>query len=144
MSSDAFQASCRKSNRHCRGFTLIELLVVLTLLALLLSIAVPRYLGTMQTGREKVRAQNMATVRDAIDKFHADQGRYPSELVELVSKRYLRTLPQDPVTESTSWTPLSHPAAAEPGVYDIAPPGAAPGSSTPTDQYGQPPGQTTP
>ncbi|MEO5672334.1 MAG: prepilin-type N-terminal cleavage/methylation domain-containing protein [Ramlibacter sp.] len=116
----------RRRGRVCRGFTLIELLVVFTLLALLLSIALPRYLGTTQTAREKVRLQNMATLRDAIDKFKADQGHYPAELAELVTKQYLRSLPQDPVSESNGWTPLPHPAALEPGVYDIGPPGSAP------------------
>ena len=109
-----------------RGFTLIELLVVFTLLALLLSIAVPRYLNTTDTAREKVRAQNMATLRDALDKFKADQGRYPLELAELVQKQYLRSLPSDPVSGSTSWTPMPHPAGIEPGIYDVSPPAAQP------------------
>jgi general secretion pathway protein G len=113
------------------GFTLIELLVVFTLLALLLSIAVPRYLSTADTAREKVRAQNMATLRDALDKFRADQGRYPTELAELVQRQYLRSMPFDPVSGSNGWAPLAHPYGAEPGVYDIAPPAAAPATSEP-------------
>lgn len=119
------QYSKGRAGRHARGFTLIELLVVFSLLALLLSIAVPRYLATTETAREKVRAQNIATLRDALDKFKADQGRYPSELAELVRKQYLRNLPQDPVTGSNSWTPLPHPAGAEPGIYDVAAPAVA-------------------
>jgi general secretion pathway protein G len=111
------------------GFTLIELLVVFSLLALLLSIAVPRYLNTTETAREKVRAQNMATLRDALDKFKADQGRYPTELAELVQKQYLRGMPLDPVSGSSEWTPLPHPAALEPGIYDVSPPGPAPAVS---------------
>jgi general secretion pathway protein G len=109
-----------------RGFTIIELLVVFTLLALLLSIAVPRYLATTDAAREKVRAQNIATLRDALDKFKADQGRYPAELAELVQKQYLRGLPEDPVSGSTRWTALPHPGGLEPGVYDVAAPTAAP------------------
>lgn len=104
------------------GFTLIELLVVFTLLALLLSIAVPRYLTTVDSSREKVRQQNLATLRDALDKFKADQGRYPNDLAELVTKQYLRTLPKDPVTETQAWVPLTHPTGLEAGVYDVAPP----------------------
>jgi general secretion pathway protein G len=104
------------------GFTLIELLVVFTLLALLLSIAVPRYLSAVDNSREKVRQQNLATLRDALDKFKADQGRYPNELGELVTKQYLRALPKDPVTDTQAWVPLSHPAGLESGVYDVAPP----------------------
>jgi general secretion pathway protein G len=110
-----------RSNTHS-GFTLIELLVVFTLLALLLSIAVPRYLQTVETSREKVRQQNMATLRDALDKFKADQGRYPTELAEIVDKQYLRQIPADPVSGSTAWVPLPHPTGLETGVYDVAPP----------------------
>lgn len=124
-------ATTRSSGTSSHGFTLIELLVVFSLLALLLSIAVPRYLSTTQTAREKVRLQNIATIRDALDKFKSDQGRYPAELAELVDKRYLRNLPYDPVSGSSSWTPLPHPAAAEPGVYDVSPPiPAAPAGDT--------------
>lgn len=115
-----------KRDRHGSngGFTLIELLVVFTLLALLLSIAVPRYLRTVDTAREKVRQQNMATLRDALDKFKADQGRYPTELSELVGKQYLRQIPLDPVSDSTTWVSLAHPAGLETGIYDVAPPPA--------------------
>lgn len=111
--------STRLSNE---GFTLIELLVVFTLLALLLSIAVPRYLGTAEQSRVKVREQNMATIRDALDKYRADQGRYPEKLLDLVEKKYLRSLPIDPVTESTEWAPIEDPTKAESGVSDVAPP----------------------
>jgi general secretion pathway protein G len=107
------------------GFTLIELLVVFTLLALLLSIAVPRYLATADSAKEKVRAQNLATLRDALDKFKADQGRYPTQLTELVQRQYLRSLPQDPVSGSDTWIALPHPAGLEPGIYDVSPPLAA-------------------
>lgn len=118
-------------------------LVVFTLLALLLSIAVPRYLSTTETARDKVRLQNMATLRDALDKFRADQSRYPSELAELVHKQYLRNLPLDPVSGSHNWTPVSHPRALEAGVYDITPP--APNSSqSESIQITAPISQTTP
>jgi general secretion pathway protein G len=64
----------------------------------------------------------MATLRDALDKFNADQGRYPTDLSELVEKKYLRAMPLDPVTGSTGWMPIPRPGASAPGVYDIAPP----------------------
>lgn len=119
---------------HQSGFTLIELLVVFTLLAMLLTIAVPRYLQIADNSREKVRDQNMETLRDALDKFKADQGRYPTELTELVSKQYLRKLPVDPITGSSAWLPVDDPAKNYPGVYDVAPPTALiPESSVASD-----------
>jgi general secretion pathway protein G len=119
--------SCRRAH-WCRpstcGFTLIELLIVFVLIALLLTLAVPRYLNTTQIAKEKVRAQNMATLRDALDKFKSDTGRYPNAFAELVQKQYLRQLPEDPVTGSTRWVPIATPAGLEPGIYDVGPPSA--------------------
>lgn len=112
----------RSRLRRVGGFTLIELLVVFTLLALLLTIAVPRYLETADASRVKVREQNMATIRDALDKFKADQGRYPAKLEDLVDKRYLRKIPVDPVTDSTEWLVVEDSAKREAGVFDIAAP----------------------
>lgn len=115
--------------RRDGGFTLVELLVVFVLLALLLTIAVPRYSQTTETAKAKVREQNLATLRDALDKFKADQGRYPGALAELVQKQYLRQLPLDPVTQSDQWTPVAAPGGTEPGIYDVAPPKEEPAPS---------------
>ncbi len=114
----------KPQQRPIQGFTLIELLVVFTLLALLLSIAAPRYLSTVDNSKDKVRQQNLATLRDALDKFKSDKGRYPNELAELVSAQYLRSLPYDPVTGTQAWLPLTHPTGLEQGVYDVGPPSA--------------------
>lgn len=115
----------RSRQRRVAGFTLIELLVVFTLLALLLGIAVPRYLGSVDSAKDKVRQQNMSTIRDALDKFKADQGRYPSDLGELVNRKYLRSVPMDPVSDSQAWTLLPPPPGEGDGVYDVAPPASA-------------------
>ena len=82
------------------GFTLIELLVVMTIIAMLLSIAMPRYLGSVDKPKDAVLRENLATIRDVLDKHYADTGKYPMTLDELVAKRYLRRIPLDPVTDS--------------------------------------------
>jgi prepilin-type N-terminal cleavage/methylation domain-containing protein len=103
-----------------RGFTLIELLVVMAIIATLLSLAVPRYYGSVKRAEEATLKQNLALMRDAIDKHYADTGRYPDALDELVTKRYLRSVPQDPTTgASDSWT-ITPPPSPLPGrVYDV-------------------------
>lgn len=111
------------------GFTLIEMLVVMTLIALLLTLAVPRYFGSIDTGKATVQRQNLATIRDAIDKFNADLGRYPDTLDELVTKHYLRQIPLDPVTELSSWTVVAPADPTQGNVYDVLPPGAAASSA---------------
>ncbi len=112
----------RSNHRRMAGFTLIEILTVFMLIALLLSLAAPRYLSTVDRSREKARLQNQSTIRDALDKFRADQGRYPADLSELVQRQYLRAIPIDPVSGTPDWSPLQHPVGAEPGVYDVAVP----------------------
>ena len=104
-----------------RGFTLIELLVVMTVIAVLLTIAVPRYFQHLDRAREATLRESLAVMRDAIDKYKGDTGRYPENLEELVSKRYLRKVPPDPITESSeSW--ILVPPPDEPGarkVWDV-------------------------
>jgi general secretion pathway protein G len=93
--------------RRWRAFTLIEMLVVLSVIGLLLSIIAPTYLTHVDRARDLALRQTLKTVRDGIDKFSADRGRDPADLAELVSARYLRDLPVDPVTDrSDTWVPV--------------------------------------
>lgn len=104
-----------------RGFTLIELLVVMSVIALLLTIAIPRYFQNIDRSKEAVLRENLNTMRDAIDKFHADRGRYPDSIPDLVTKRYLRAVPVDPVADTTTaWIVIPPPpSVGEGGVYDV-------------------------
>jgi prepilin-type N-terminal cleavage/methylation domain-containing protein len=91
-----------------RGFTLIELLVVLAIVALLASIAVPRYVRSLDVARERALQTSLTTMRDAIDQFAADKGRWPSSLHELAEARYLRAVPEDPLTgRADTWVALA-------------------------------------
>jgi general secretion pathway protein G len=119
------------------GFTLIELIVVLTVLALLLTIAVPRYYSHIEHAKEATLKQDLSVMRDAIDKFHGDKGRYPDQLDELVSARYIRNIPVDPITESgTTWriVPPTD-TEAKGAVYDIK--SGAEGKSADGSPYGE-------
>lgn len=92
------------------GFTLIELMVVLAIVALLTSIVVPRYMKSVERAKENSLKTTLVVLRDAIDKFAADQRRYPSSLNELYERHYIREIPIDPITEvQDSW--LMVPAA---------------------------------
>jgi general secretion pathway protein G len=108
-----------------RGFTLVELLVVMAILATLLSIAAPRYFGSVERAKEGALRQSLAVMRDSIDKYYGDNGRYPDDLADLVKHRYLRALPVDPFTDSTaSWIFVPPPPGTDgkplPGqLYDV-------------------------
>ncbi len=103
------------------AFTLIELIIVLAILALLITIAAPRYFAHIERTKEATLKQDLVVMRDAIDKFHGDKGRYPESLEELVALRYIRGVPVDPITESVStWRLVPPPDSDVKGtVYDI-------------------------
>src|ERR1044072_6630409 len=106
-----------------RGFTLVELMVVLTVIALLLSVVVPDYVGRVKRAEEAVLKENLMVMHDALDKHYADAGKYPGSLEELVTKRSLCSMPPDPFTHSPT-----HELAVPPGdtyrggVYDVRSP----------------------
>ncbi len=112
-----------------RGFTLIEMLVVMTLIALLLTLATPRYFRSLDAGRTQVQRQNLSTIRDAIDKFFGDLGRYPDSLDELATRHYLRQVPVDPVSELPNWVTLPPADASLGNVYDVQPAEPKPATS---------------
>jgi general secretion pathway protein G len=102
------------------GFTLIELLVVMAIIAVLLTIAAPRYFHSVDKSKEAVLHQNLELTRQAIDKYFSDNGKYPDSLDDLVAKKYLRTLPYDPISESNATWVIVPPASVDKGaVYDI-------------------------
>ena len=107
--------------RHQRkGFTLIELLVVLAIVALLVSLAAPRYFNSVEKSKETVLKQDLSTMRDALDKYYGDTGKYPDALDDLVSKKYLRKLPVDPITDSvTTWVIVPPEESEKGGVFDV-------------------------
>jgi general secretion pathway protein G len=107
-------------SRCARAFTLIELLVVMAIVAVLLTIAGPRYFDHLDRARETTLRQSLAVMRDAIDKYRADTGSHPRDIDELVARRYLRAVPKDPITESTdTWQIVPPPDAAEAGMWDV-------------------------
>jgi general secretion pathway protein G len=103
-----------------RGFTLIEMLVVMAIVALLLTIALPRYFGSLEKSKEVALKENLRVLRMTLDKFHADKGRFPDALQELVDQKYLRATPIDPITESSdTWVLLASSQEGESGIADV-------------------------
>lgn len=107
------------------GFTLVELLIVISLISILAAMGLVQYRNSVVSAKEATLKTDLFRMRDAIDQYYADKGKYPSALDSLVSDGYLRKLPVDPITQSAdSWTtvpaePDPNNPSAEPGVYDV-------------------------
>lgn len=122
------------SKSFTKGFTLIELLVVMVIIGVLLTIAGPRYFHSVERSKEAVLRENLALTRQALDKYFGDNGKYPDRLETLVEKRYLRSLPYDPITESTSTWQIIAPDNVDKGaIYDIK--SGAPGKALDETEY---------
>jgi general secretion pathway protein G len=94
----------------------------MSIIAMLLTIAVPRYLRSLQRSREAVLMQDLVTLRESIDKFYGDTGKYPPTLAVLVEKRYLRSIPVDPIAKTAEkWVVVRNADDPEDnGVKDVA------------------------
>jgi general secretion pathway protein G len=108
------------NGRRGRGFTLIELMVVMLIISLLLTIAVPRYLHSLARSKEAVLKQDLSALRESIDKFYGDTGKFPESLATLVEKRYLRSIPVDPIAKSAEkWVSILDDEPEDTGVKDV-------------------------
>jgi general secretion pathway protein G len=125
-------------NRRCkeRGFTLIELLVVMAIIATLLSLTMPRYFHSVDKSREAALQADLNGFREAIDKYFSDTGKYPDALDDLVAKKYLRSIPPDPITESNlTWLVVAPEGPAQGKIYNIR--SGAPGNGMDGRPYGE-------
>ena len=123
------------------GFTLIELLVVIALITILASMGVVQYRNSIQSSKEAVLRTDLFRMRDAIDQYYADKGKYPASLDTLVSDGYMRKIPEDPITKSPD-TWQTEPAepdpgnpSAEPGIYNVK--SGAPGTALDGSSYSE-------
>lgn len=117
------------------AFTLIEMLVVMTIVALLLTLALPRYFASLDRSKVTVLQENLRVMRVSLDKFYADKGHYPEDLNELVERKYLRSIPVDPFTDSSqTWIAVPSADADQHGVADVK--SGAQGSGSDGKAYG--------
>jgi general secretion pathway protein G len=111
-----------------KGFTLIELLIVMAIIALLLSLTMPRYFHSVDKSKEAALHSDLNGFREAIDKYYGDSGKYPDSLDDLVTKKYLRDIPPDPITGSNlTWVIIAPSDSSQGKVYNIR--SAAPGNA---------------
>ena len=118
------QKSAHKAPRHSpRGFTLLELMIVMAIMGILITIAQPNLKQSIVRAREAVLREDLYQIRDALDQYYADNGKYPGQLADLVNesektKSYLRGIPKDPFTGAADWITIAL-ESEEGGVFDV-------------------------
>jgi general secretion pathway protein G len=85
------------------GFTMLELMIVITIIVILASITLPLYQNTILQANEAVLRENLFQMRKMIDQYAADKGALPQSLEDLVSAKYLKEVPRDPITGEKDW-----------------------------------------
>lgn len=125
------QIARRDGSSKQSGFTLLELIIVVSLIGILAAIVLPNLIDKPTRAKEAVLKTNLRTLRDALDQFYADKGKYPGELQELVDANYLRSMPLDPITGSEeTWVAVYeefddeelddyYEEESEPGIVDV-------------------------
>lgn len=111
------------SPRRHLGFTLLELMIVITIVIILASIALPQYQRTIMHAREAVLRDDLYKMRTLLDQYAADKGKLPQSLDDLISERYMRELPVDPITGAKDWVPVPgedpNSSSGDQGVIDV-------------------------
>ncbi len=124
LSTRGIRSRSAFSHAYSKGFTLIELMIVLAILGILITIAQPNLKKSIIRAREAVLREDLYQMRDAIDQYYADNGKYPSALADLInpqdrSKSYLREIPKDPFTGANDWITVAPEGSEEGGVFDV-------------------------
>ena len=128
----------RKNRTQSAGFTLIELMIVMAIIGILITLAIPSFVGAIKHAREAALKEDLQTMRTAIDSYTMDKQKGPQSLDDLIQNGYLRAIPEDPITRSKdTWVTDSSDSMysldeTEPGITDVH------SGSTETGSDGQP------
>ena len=128
----------RRDRTQSAGFTLIELMIVMAIIGILITLAIPSFVGAVRHAREAALKEDLQTMRTAIDTYTMDKQKGPQSLDDLVQDGYLRAIPEDPITRSKdTWVTDSSDSMysldeTDPGITDVH------SGSTETGSDGQP------
>lgn len=115
----------RGKRKNEAGFTLLELIIVMTIIAILATLAVPRFTAAIKSAKEAALKEDLHVMRAAIDSYTMDKQKAPQSLDDLVQNGYLRSIPVDPMTQSNeTWVTdtsdtLSSVDQTDPGINDV-------------------------
>jgi general secretion pathway protein G len=115
----------KKRRDRRRGFTLIEMMVVISIMLILVSVAAPIYSQSVLRAREAVLRDDLFQLRSLISQYTQDKQAAPQALDDLVSSGYIKAIPKDPITQSsTTWVTtqedvLDLPEQSQTGINDV-------------------------
>jgi general secretion pathway protein G len=115
----------RGIRKHNTGFTLIELMIVMAIIGVLAVVAIPSFVGALKQAREAVLKEDLHVLRSAIDSYTMDKQKAPQSLDDLIQDGYLKAIPADPMTRSTTtWVTNTSDAMhsldqTDPGIDDV-------------------------
>jgi general secretion pathway protein G len=128
MTNDGSWTTEGKDHNDSWGFTLIELMIVMAIMGILITIAAPNLKKSIVRARESVLREDLFQIRDAIDQYYADNGKYPAALNDLINTQdkvqsYLRAIPKDPFTNAEDWITIAQEGSeedgGETGIFDV-------------------------
>ncbi len=124
--------------KQSAGFTLVELMIVMAIIGVLAVVAVPSYVTAVKHANEAALKEDLFVLRGAIDSYTMDKQKAPQTLEDLTQEGYLKKIPEDPMTHSsTTWVTDSSDSLysldqTDPGIEDVH------SGSTETGSDGQP------
>ena len=83
--------------REKKGFTLLELMIVIAIISILATLAQPMFKTAVLKSKEAALKEDLFNLRNVLDQYYADNGKYPDSLDDLVTKGYMRSIPADPI-----------------------------------------------
>jgi len=125
-------ASRHKTGRNS-GFTLLEMVIVMSIMAILMSIALPIYNRSVLQARESVLRQDLFEMRSLISQYTLDKQKAPQSLEDLVQGGYIKMVPKDPMTNEANWEVVQEDTLMavdqqDPGISDVKSASSAMGS----------------
>jgi general secretion pathway protein G len=110
-----------------QGMTLIELVISVAVLSILASMAMPMARNSVIRTKEVLLREKLREIRTAIDRFYdknhrdaptmPEEEKYPKNLEQLVQKKYIRKIPEDPVTGKAEWIIISYTDTFDPDYF---------------------------
>jgi general secretion pathway protein G len=103
---------------------MLELMIIISIVAIMLSIAIPTYSRSIHSAREKALRSDLEILRADIWKYTLDKQKGPQGLDDLRAAGYMDRIPDDPITHEPNWEVVQEDVLLsvdqqDPGIVDV-------------------------